>query len=209
MSAFQIFGKDVKTNERYFEFSFEQEPFPDLTARDDGVIGNLKWVPGDRIAYHTAYAFLDHFDPGHHDYLHGLRVLFQQYGPFNVQINDKFMPEFIPDGLPPYPYEEEPALPFDKSRPGGVISIYHDRNPQRPDGTYISAEKYSQLLGKFIVPATSPGNSKVKWYYQLGGLFIGEHSDTGVFARIIVSSMHPRYAFAIEGVNTKSLSLRT
>lgn len=191
-----------------FAFKFSRIDAVDLAPRwDDCVYGSGYWEDGDRIAYHTGYAFFAHQDPDHHDYLNVIRFMVQAYGSVPIQVNDRYMSERLgqpsnpedPEnstwqGLPPYPYEQDATVAYDTTRPGGVIEVIHNRTTQ-----------YDQRLYHFEVPAVSETNPKVKFYYQLGGLFVVVHDDLGPIARIIVTSLNPNYAFRVLGVTTGGL----
>lgn len=212
MSAteFKIFGKDIKGDGAIlFSFPFPKAPFPDLEGRPtDGVKGMCRWVPGDRIRYDTAYWFLGHEDPGHHAELDGFRIAFQGYG-YSFQLNDEGMPELGEDGggtaqgLPPYPYEADAApIAVDKTRPAGdagagTLEFFHQRGFE-PELKHKG--KGRQLLARWTIPAVSKENAKVKWYYQLGGLWVAVHDTHGVFCRVIVTAMHPRYGYGVKNI---------
>lgn len=158
----------------------------------------------DRISYHTAYARIQHRDPGRHDYLDAFRVMWQEHGqPVPViQIIDQGMLENPfnaaggeTQGLAPYPYErvDVDEARIDLSRPGGVVQLFHLRYQQ------------NQLLQEWTVPAIDPQNSRTRWYYQGGGTFFAVHDQLGVFAQIIVAAMHPAYGFRVKGVPTGGL----
>lgn len=177
--------------ERLYQFRMSKTDLWDLNPRwDDCVFGSGHYAGGDRVGYHTAYFFYAHQDPDKHDYLDAIRFVVQIYGA-SPRLNDKHMPELPVQGLPPYPYERGATVAVDKSIPGGVVELWHNRTTQ-----------YDQMLAEFIVPAVSEQNPKVRWYYQLGGLFVAVHDDHGPVSRLIVTSMHPHYAYRITGVET-------
>lgn len=202
---FTIFAKKLDNNELLFIMPFQTSEFWDLAPRwDDCVFGSGHYVGGDRIGYHTAYCFYAHQDPGHHAHLSTIRFMVQGYGPLErkVQINDRGMPELgeagggAVQGKPPYPYEKGVTVAVDERRPGGVIDIYHNR-----------VTEYDQLIARYEIPAVSRENPKVRWYYQLGGLFVAVHDEHGPVARVIVASMHPAYAYRIQGVDIGGIAI--
>ncbi len=191
-TTFQIFmdrfGPEPK--EHLFSFRFSRALVADP-------IGTHRWWDGDRISYHTAYVFAQHEDPMNHPLLTAFRIMFQQYGTSQGILNDQGMvenpfgdPDGESQGLAPYPYELVPALPTDRSRPGAVVDFVHWR------------PRTSVLLWTWEVPAVDPLNAKVRWYYQLGGLIVGEY-DGAPFLRIILAAMHPAYTYSIRGVPTQ------
>lgn len=196
--------------ERLFRFAFSLLPARDLEPRpEDGVYGTNWWRPGDRHRYDTAWVFLTHEDPGHHPELQGFRIVIQAYGDHPIQINDKGLKELHPQGLPPYPYEPDAGVvPIDRSRPAGengagVIEFMHQRGLEKRG-------KKRQLLQRYVIPEFGEvwdrktrsivSNEKVRWYYQLGGLWVAEHEDYGIIARVIVTSMHDRYGFGVTSI---------
>ena len=190
----------------WFSFRFSRLATPDIEPRPDGQRGSGQWTDWpadpaahgcDRIGYDTAYCFWEHQDPGVHNFVVAIRFFVQRYGnAFTVQINDRYMREDPfragreTGGVPPYPYEVVPAVSVDHIRPGGIVEFIHQR------------EKGRQVLATLDVPAISPTNSRVRWYYQLGGLFVAE-LDGVPLARVIISATHPAYTYRIRGVDTR------
>lgn len=185
--------REDNTREPLWRFTMHALPRPDLTGRpDDGVVGENRFFEGDRIAYHTAYAKWQHHDPDHHDFVDAVRFVLQNVGS-PCQVNDKYMPELPQQGSTPYPYEKERVVPTERSHPGGTVEIFHQRFG--PGGL----SKF-QLLDRIVIPAVSEVNPKLKWFYQYGGIFVAEHDELGIVARMIVAAQHPRYGFHIKGI---------
>lgn len=149
----------------------------------------------DRISYATAYACLNHEDPGHHPFLCALRVQWQKYGQEGGLINDQGMREDPfglgreTQGLPPYDYESGMTVAVDRSLPCPCqIQLLHLRG-----GNQTGAHSREQRLRVIEVQ----NNGKMHWYYQLGGLFVGVHDDLGTTTRIIISGIHPAYSYRV------------
>lgn len=223
VQAFTIF--QVKTGvpegtpgKLLWEFRMSPAVVPDLPVTPRNVadyghnVGSWRWLnahgAGDRISYHTAWAMGQHADPGHHDYINAIRIMFQDYGGTN-QVNDQYMIEDPfntggeSQGLAPYPYERVRPAPVDKSRPGCVVEVIHLRR------------RVNQLLQRFTIPAVEPKNAKTKWYYQLNGLVVAVNADLvtpanpeGVIAKCIIAGLHgaggpsAAYTYRIQGVQT-------
>ena len=187
---------------RLWRFVMSRDPLQDLpiTAPEDNR-GFTRWMDGDRIAYHSAYAYLEHEAPGHHPFLRAYRFAWQEYGPGRRLINDNGMVEdpfglgVETQGLPPYPYEADVTIPTSLRYPCPcVIEFAHIRGDVR--GNRHSSR---QLLQRVTIPGAEPGNPNVKWYYQLRGDFVALNSGQPI-AALTVSAMHPAYAFRIQGV---------
>lgn len=172
-----------------FRLTFPTVATLDVEPRPDGVRGRGRWVAGSRPEYDTAIVFWEHEDPNQHPFVTGIRIVVQSYhGPdIGVRINDRGLPE-TPTARP-YPYEPGSVTPVDCSRPGATFEFIH-----------IRPDKVRQVLARFVVPAVSPENPKVRWCYQLGGFVVAEHDDVGPVARIIMSGMHPSYTYRVQGV---------
>ena len=224
LRPFTIFQTPPGTERPLWEFIMSPAVVRDLpvTPRDVAEFGHnrgtSRWLnahgAGDRRRYDTAWALWQHADPGHHDYINAIRVMFQDYGATN-QINDRHMIEDPfntggeSQGLPPYPYERVKPAPVDKSRPGAVVEILHQRERIHGIG------QKNQLLTRFTLPAVEPKQHKTRWYYQLNGLVVAVHTDfvternpDGVIAKCIIAGLHgaggpaAAYTYRIQGVST-------
>lgn len=209
MAVFLIFEDELGSDRgNFWQFRLDREPLQDLPVSQRDIDdygfnrGFSRWSDGDRISYHTAYAFWQHQDPGFHDFINALRFHWQEHGqPVPVgRIIDQGMSEnpFDPNatterqGLAIYPYERV-AIPLnlvDFSRPGGIVEVIHQRR------------RNNQVLQTIVIPEVSPQNPRVRWYYQLGGKFLAVHETYGVISSIIIAAMFPAYTFRIRGVLT-------
>ena len=206
-----------------WEFIMSPAVVPDLpvTQNDKNQfghnVGSSRWLnahgAGDRISYHTAWALWQHADPGHHDYINAIRVMFQDYGATNLvndlrMIEDPFNTGGESQGLAPYPYERVKPAPVDKSRPGAVVELMHLRRNS-------AGGVKNQLLTRFTLPVVEPKQPKTRWYYQLNGLVVAVHTDfvtalnpDGVIAKCIIAGLHgaggpaAAYTYRIQGVRT-------
>ena len=220
---FTIFMARIPGARLLWEVRMAPNPGPDLPVRPQDAaqfghqVGSSRWLnvhgAGDRIAYHTAWALWQHADPGHHDYISAIRVMFQDYGATN-QVNDQYMIEDPfntggeSQGLAPYPYEREQPAPVDRSRPGAVVEVKHLRRNAR-------GGVKNQLLNRFVLPAVDSKNNQTRWYYQLNGLvvavnpdFVADKNPDGVIAKCIIAGLHgaggpaAAYTYSIQGVRT-------
>ena len=195
-----------------WSFRASRDPVQDLPVSQSDIDrwgfnrGYTRWADGDRISYHTVYAFVQHQDPGHHDFVNAIRFQWQDFGATNRLLDQGMaelgegsdlggsFPGFPKQGLAPYPYERVTPLPVNKSRPGAVVEIFHLRN------------QTNQLLQRFVVPAIDPatavGAPQTRWFYQLNGLVVAVNDELGVIAKIIIAGMHPAYTYRIQGVAT-------
>lgn len=194
--------RNDSTNEKLANFTFSLVAQADLTPRTDGVRGSGKWIGGFRNGYESAFAIWQHEDPGAHPFVDAMRVQFQVFAahplliPFRIL--DRGMPELCGSVTcaMPYPYETPAQIGSqDFSFPGATVEFYHHR-PMEPDKV-----DRVQLLARFVVPAVSPLNSKVKWYYQGGGTVIATYNGV-VALKLIFSAMDPFYRFRIVGYPT-------
>lgn len=201
--------------------------FRDIEPRADGVYGAFVFggnpdipgdLPGDRHSYLQFWAFGQHRDPGHHNWLRVWRVAVISHG-HRVQVNDRSFPERKPQSTHPYPYEEDVSVPpILRDHPGGIVTLTHRRGADDPDarGGRGSRGLGRQPLMRYRVPAVAKAFSPVDGgqyrevpevgiFYQRNGIFATARSDfetddnpDGVFARLIFTSLHHAYELHVE-----------
>ncbi len=168
--------------------------------------GFTRWADGDRISYHTVYAFLQHQDPGHHDFVNALRFQWQDYGGTNRLLDQGMaelgegsdlggtFPGFPKQGLSPYPYERVTPAPLDRRFPGAVVEFFHLRN------------QTNQLFQRFVIPvidpATAVGAPKTRWFYLLNSLVVAVNDELGIIAKVIITAVHPAYTLRYQNIAT-------
>lgn len=205
---FRLYFERQEDSGKYWIFRFPKLPQSDKEIQLDGSRGTWCFEGGDRVAYHTAYCFLMHNPPGGEE-TQAARCVFQIYGnPTGdappVRIVDWYMSELNPQGLAPYPYEGRIEINIDRSRPGRN-AVFLMEQKHLPDARRAEP---AALIAEFEVPPISYENEKVKWYYQLGGLWVAEHDDFGIVSRIIMTAMHPRYTIGVRDPKAQGVRWR-